>query len=110
MNKEIYIARAIVETLNYQGCLVWRTNAGLLSTGSGSSKRMVRIGYAGVSDIIGIRRRDGKFIAIEVKRPETKNRVTDIQKQFLDNIKEAGGIAGVATTPEEAVEIICGRK
>lgn len=104
--KEIHLQRAIVETLNYNHCLVWRTNSGLLGVGEGRSKRMVRVGYAGQSDIQGIHKLSGRFIAIEVKLPETRNRVSDLQQQFLDNIFEAGGIVGVATSTDEALAII----
>lgn len=45
----------------------------------------------------------GLFIAIEVKRPETRHTVTDRQQAFLDQIAAAGGLAGVATSVDEAL-------
>ena len=109
--KEIYLQRAIVEVLNYSGCVVWRTNSGRMA-GSYTNKRgitktrMVTLGIAGTSDIIGYLKGDATFIAIEVKIPGREKYVTDLQKQFLDNVNDAGGIAGVATSVEEAQEII----
>jgi len=66
--------------------------------------RMVRIGFAGKSDIIGIY--NGRFVALEVKKPETRTRVTEQQNQFLNTVRRYGGIAAVVTSPEEAVRII----
>ncbi len=96
------LCNSIVEFLNYHGCYVWRTNSGAVETKSG---HMVRLNRKGTSDILGLRA-DGRFIAIEVKLPKTRKNVTVWQQGFLDMIKQAGGIAGVATSPEEALEIV----
>jgi len=103
--KEIDIQKTIVEALNYSKCIVWRTNAGRVPVSFGENTRWVKLGPAGMSDIIGLDDK-GRFIAIEVKRPETKNRVTEIQSNFLANVKDMGGVTGVATSVEEALEII----
>ena len=44
---------------------------------------------------------DGKFIAIEVKRPGCKP--TPLQIKFLDEIRRAGGIAFIASSLEDVV-------
>ena len=44
---------------------------------------------------------DGKFVAIEVKRPN--GRLSDGQEKFLHNVKAAGGIAFVARSVEDVV-------
>ena len=109
---EIHLQRAIVDALNYSGCLVWRTNAGLIpftrvTKARPEGKRaIIRVGIAGTSDIIGIRKKDGKMIAIEVKMPARRSVVSDLQHQFLENIYAAGGITGVATSVEEALEVV----
>ena len=54
----------------------------------------------GVSDILGCYR--GRMMAIEVKCPG--NKLTQLQKNFLDNVNEAGGIAFVAYCIEDVVE------
>ena len=51
----------------------------------------------------------GKVIAIEVKRPSTRNNLTDEQRAYLDQVKRAGGLAGVAASVEEAFAIVEGR-
>lgn len=62
---------------------------------------------AGVSDILGVRN-DGVMVAIEVKRPSAKNRVSDAQAGFLRSIQEQGGRAGVAWDIESALVIVTG--
>jgi len=51
---------------------------------------------------------EGRFVAIEVKRPETRHTVTSRQQAFLDAIEAAGGISGVATSIEEALTLLFG--
>lgn len=67
---------------------------------------MIKVGRAGESDIFGIHRASGRFIALEVKQPKTRNRVTPAQQEFIDKVLLYGGIAGVVTSPEEALELI----
>ena len=59
---------------------------------------------AGVPDILGCV--EGNFIAIEVKRSDTSYTVTPRQEANLAQIATAGGTSGVATSPEEALEIV----
>ena len=49
-------------------------------------------GVSGVSDIIALYR--GTFIAIEAKADETK-KPTELQKKFLEQVRERGGLAYV---------------
>ena len=95
----------IVQYLNFQGNYVWRTNTGSIKTEKG---HMVHMARKGTSDILGLTK-TGRFVAIEVKKPETRKNVTVYQQMFLDEIKRYGGIAGVATSPEEALSIIEGK-
>ena len=53
----------------------------------------------GLPDIIGCYH--GSFVAIEVKMPGGK--LTELQADALDQIKKHGGIAIVATSPDEAI-------
>jgi hypothetical protein len=67
--------------------------------------RVVKYGLCvGSSDLIGLRRRDGKFIAIEVKAPS--GRVSPEQEMFIQRIRASGGLAGVARTVEDALAIL----
>lgn len=102
------VQRAIIEALNYTGkCMVWRNNAGMIPVESKKyGKRMVKLGEKGQADIMGIRKPDGKFIAIEVKTPARKKYVSEYQELFLQDIRDHGGLAGVATSVEEALETV----
>jgi Holliday junction resolvase len=59
---------------------------------------------AGVPDIIACI--DGKFIAIEVKTPKTKNNISELQKYNLEKITQAGGYALVAWDIENVKKFI----
>lgn len=61
---------------------------------------------AGSSDLIGYTVRDGVavFTALEVKT--STGRATPEQKQFLEVVGGAGGIAGIARSVEEAERLI----
>ena len=51
----------------------------------------------GIADITGCL--DGKFFAIEVKKPG--GRLTDLQQKFMDEVLLAGGTAMMATSVAE---------
>lgn len=53
----------------------------------------------GVSDILGIFKPSGRFLAIEVKT--RTGRVSEEQKAFIANINSAGGVAFVARNVED---------
>jgi len=59
---------------------------------------------AGLPDIIGCVQ--GRFIGIEVKRPERIDRVTPLQQAILDEITRNGGLAFVASDPQSVIEKI----
>lgn len=61
---------------------------------------------SGLPDIIGCW--NGQFVGLEVKRPSTRNSVTPGQQAALAAILDAGGVAGVVTSPEEALVLVLG--
>lgn len=103
---EKQLQKAIIEYLNYNGCFVWMVNAGKIRIGTGSNTRFFNGAPTGHSDIQGIHKKTGRFIAIEVKKPGKIKNVTTYQSDFLNKIAMAGGIAGVATSCDEALKII----
>lgn len=82
--------------------------AGRLYGKNGNLSRFMRSCKAGRVDLDGFDV-NGKVIAIEVKRPSTRNKLTDEQRAYLEQVKLAGGLAGVATCYEEAAAIVEGR-
>jgi len=56
---------------------------------------------AGVPDLIGCV--EGRFVALEVKRPDTSYGVTERQEANIKRIRDAEGIAAVVTSVEEAI-------
>ena len=90
---------------------LWRNNTGALTDQTG---RLVRYGLCqGSSDLIGLRsvtitpdmvgQTIGVFVAIEVK---DQGRLTPQQQAVIAMVQQAGGLAGVARSPEEARSIL----
>ncbi len=65
-----------------------------------NGKYFIPIGLKGKSDILGIY--EGKFLAIEVKRPN--GIVSEDQAYFIERINKEGGIAFIATCLEDVIE------
>ena len=116
MNKETKIQRLIMLSLSEAGCLVWRNETAgawigkVLHKAGGQvtlgAAMMMRFGLCvGSADIIGIAP-CGRFLAIEVKT--STGRPSKEQVVFLAAVKKAGGISGIAHSPEEALNIING--
>lgn len=101
--KEKDLCKTIIEFLNYQGYYCWRVNSGMIETKQG---HRVKLNQAGTSDIQGIRKKDGRFICLEVKLPKTIKNVTELQRIYLYKMREYGAITGVVTSPDEALTII----
>ena len=98
--RESEIQKQIIETLNANGCKVWRANAGTVRVGG----RTIKLLPKGFPDVFGVRLTDGKFVAVEIKKP--KGRVSDEQVKFRDFFKKHNVIHGIAHSPEEALEIV----
>lgn len=49
-----------------------------------------------------------RFLALEVKAPQSKNGVTPEQRAFLDAVTRDGGIAGVVTSVADVVTLLRG--
>lgn len=114
MNPETRIQNRILMALSEAGCVVWRNETSGAWMGKQIHKagdqvtltnaRMMTFGLCvGSSDIIGIAP-DGRFLAVEVKT--AKGRPTTEQLRFIEAVKKAGGIAGIARSPEDALKLI----
>lgn len=94
------LTKAIIKYLNLNGFFVWRNN----TTGVWDEKKSVfrkNAGINGVSDILGIQNKTGRFIAIEVKHGN--DNLSTEQEQFLSDIRRKGGIAIVARKIDDVI-------
>ena len=114
MNAETALQRQIMVALSEAGCTVWRSNtvqahAGRVIHSSGNTvtladSSVIVFGLCkGSADIIGIAP-GGRFLAVEVK---TKTgRVSPDQTRFIEHVKAKGGVAGVARSVQDALDLI----
>jgi len=116
MNPETKIQNLILMALSKAGCLLFRNESAGAWVGKVLHKdanqvtltdaRMIRFGLAvGSADIIGIAP-CGRFLAIEIKT--SKGRPTKEQLRFIEAVNNAGGIAGIARSVEDALKLIGG--
>lgn len=102
--KEKAIENAILKYLNMKGCFAFKVNTmGVYDP----VRKIYRKNnnpflHLGTADILGVYK--AQFFAIEVKTPETKNRVTDNQSLFLERVVQHGGIGAVLYDLNGAVE------
>lgn len=96
---ESNIQKEIMEYLTLRGYLVWRNNSG----GKKIGKYYIHMAPEGSPDIIGIQPVTGKFIGVEVKKPDGKTEKKRAEKQrlFSENIQKLGGIAIIAYCVED---------
>lgn len=86
---ESKIVKDILDALRRRGWFAWKVHTGKFST-------------IGVSDIHAVK--DGRFASIEVKCPAKEP--TQLQKRWIDDMRRFGCFAGVATSVNEALEIV----
>lgn len=98
--------KSVREALHWHPAVAWiaRFNSGRAwLTGKDGRERPVKFNDAeGCSDLLG-QLRGGRMLAVEVKRPSARNRVTPHQEAFLRMVRDAGGVAFVAASSDEAV-------
>lgn len=83
-------------------CVIFRINVGKVKTPDG---RYFDTGVpTGFSDLFGVRKSDGKAVFIEVKTKRGKP--TQKQKQFIQQMKFNGAIAGICRSADEAINLV----
>jgi hypothetical protein len=89
--KEQDILNQCLQWLQLKGYHVWRQNQGGMKASYKGKSRFIKFcSMPGVSDIIGFSP-NATFVAVEVKRPGKETRSD--QEDFLNRVREAGGIA-----------------
>ena len=83
----------------------WRQNSGTFQERNrDGSVRYIRANtQRGMSDVMGTLK-DGRTLAIEVK--SRTGRMRPGQEEFLQQIRDAGGVAGVCRSVEDAVRLL----
>jgi hypothetical protein len=107
---EAEILKAIMQLLKRHPrvAMSWRINSGTFQERNrDGSVRYIRANTArGMSDIMGTLK-DGRTLAIEVK--SRTGRMRPGQKEFLASIRDAGGVAGVCRSVDDAVRLLEGQ-
>jgi hypothetical protein len=91
------IQTAIIGWLQYHKWMVWRNNSGMIATGVGKYRRMIKLGTPGLPDIFAVK--DGILAGIEVKKPG--NKATDLQKMMLKDLEDHGAWTLVAYSVDD---------
>lgn len=94
------IQKEILDWLESTPLLHWRQNAGSLWLGG----KFVRLGPAGLPDIIVIVPPSGRFLGLEVKSKTGKLRPA--QEEFRDKLESAGGIYTVVRSLTDAYKAV----
>lgn len=100
------IQTAILNLLAWHPKVAWaeRFNVGAaVIDHPGRPRRYIRYAFAGCSDIIG-QLIDGRFLAVEVKRPGAK--ATESQSTFLERVHQNNGVAILAYSPEDVAKAL----
>jgi hypothetical protein len=104
---EAEILKAIMQLLKRHPRVAqcWRQNSGTFAERNrdGSTRYIRANTQKGMSDIMGVLR-DGRTLAIEVK--SRIGRMRPGQEEFLATIRQAGGVAGVCRSVDDAVRLL----
>ncbi len=96
---------AVLAYLASRGIMAWRQNAGAHAVDPpGGPRRWIRYGPVGCGDILGIIPPHGRFLSIETKVHPRKP--SKLQWEWMERVKAAGGVAGVAYTLRDVNEMI----
>lgn len=98
--KETALVKSCLQYLQAKGIVAWRNNTG----GVKVDKRFVRFGQPGSADILGILPPDGRLVAVECKCG--RNEPTELQRDWLQRVAGAGGLALVVYSLDELMEAI----
>lgn len=94
------LTRNVIATVNASGLAeVWRCHSGMVRVRRG----WLHLSPEGTPDIVGFLR-DGRFIGLECKLPG--ERPTEVQRQAIERIVEAGGVASVVRSVDDAMLVV----
>ena len=83
---------------------IYNTTTGVFKVGYGKNVRWIRTFPNGTPDLIGFRKKDGKFVSIEVKN--AKGQLREDQKEYFRIYRKFPILTGVARSVEDAFNIL----
>ena len=101
---ESEVIRQVKEVIRITGLKLQRINTGCFTVGEGRAKRFIKTAEAGTLDFEGYDNH-GRHVGIECKRP-VGGRLSDEQAARIADINRKGGIAFVARSGNEALELL----
>ena len=113
---EADVQTAVLQVLAYHPRVAWvcRQNTGAAKLPGRGGEQLVRFGQPGQPDITG-QMKDGRRLDVEVKRegwrpPRSGRELAkwELQRSWLLRTLEHGGVAGVARSVDEAIQIVNG--
>lgn len=96
------IQRQVIEWLNYHNFYAFRFNSGMISTGEGKTKRMVKLGEVGMPDVLAVKQ--GQFYGFEIKRPGKEP--TFLQNLAHEKLRNYGAKVYTIHSVEELMAIL----
>jgi hypothetical protein len=106
--KEADVLSAVLTCLRFHPRVAWahrmQTGAGKIVRKHGATSQFLRFGWPGASDVIGQFKGTGQLLAVEVKRPS--GQATPEQLAFLQNVRDAGGVAILARSVDDVMEAL----
>lgn len=98
------VVAEIKQLIKITGLKLQRINTGCFAIGQGSNRRFIKTADAGTLDFEGYDNH-GRFLGIECKRP-VGGRLSEAQELRIADINVKGGIAFVAHSSREALDLL----
>lgn len=105
ISQEKIVQKQIINWLGYKDIYAIRINSGVIPIrGAGGAVRMFRGAPTGTPDIIGVRKKDGRMICVEVKGEGKKP--SEAQLLMHETLRSYGAIVIVAYTLADVMKVI----
>ena len=101
---ESAVIQQVKQVIKITGIKLQRINTGCFTIGEGANRRFIKTADAGTCDFEGYDNH-GRFLAVECKRP-VGGKLSPAQEARIADINHKGGVAFVAHSGEEALELL----
>ena len=100
--KESEIQKVILDFLRLKGFMAWKNVSTGIAGGGKGKTRFYPMGQKGLADIIALK--DSTTLFVEVKRE--KGKLTEHQKKFLNDVRNAGALGVVARNLDDIIKVL----